>query len=71
MTFGVTHPSGLCRLHDAAGGSCCCPRRARSCGMPHSRCAGLRVRDIRRGAWWSGTAHDQDVLVVERDEKSG
>jgi hypothetical protein len=35
------------------------------------RRAGLRIRDMRRGAWWSGTAHDQDVLAVERDAKSG
>jgi hypothetical protein len=25
---------------------------------------GLRISDIRRGRWWSGEAHDQDVLTV-------
>jgi Domain of unknown function (DUF1905)/Bacteriocin-protection, YdeI or OmpD-Associated len=29
----------------------------------HQR-AGLRVRDFRRGEWWTGVAHDQDVLAV-------
>ena len=26
--------------------------------------AGLRIRDIRRGRWWSGGPHDHDVLTV-------
>jgi SAM-dependent methyltransferase len=70
MSFGVTHPSGLCRLHDAAVPEAAVALDESFVRDAHSR-AGLRVRDIRRGAWWSGTAHDQDVLVVERDEKSG
>lgn len=26
--------------------------------------AGLQVHDIRRGGWWNGRAHDQDMLTV-------
>jgi L,D-peptidoglycan transpeptidase YkuD (ErfK/YbiS/YcfS/YnhG family) len=33
----------------------------------HARNA-LRIRDIRRGGWWSGVSHDQDVLAVVRQE---
>jgi SAM-dependent methyltransferase len=70
ISFGVSHPSGVCRLHDAS-----VPEAAVALDEPfvrriHER-AGLRIRDIRRGRWWSGEAHDQDVLAVERDEKSG
>jgi SAM-dependent methyltransferase len=28
--------------------------------------AGLRVVDIRRGGWWSGRSHDQDVVTAVR-----
>jgi SAM-dependent methyltransferase len=70
IPFRVTHPSGLCRLHDAAVPEAAVALDESFVRDAHRR-AGLRIRDMRRGAWWSGTAHDQDVLAVERDAKSG
>jgi SAM-dependent methyltransferase len=66
MTFGVQHPSGLCRLHDAALPEAAVALEESFVRRIHQR-AGLRVRDIRRGRWWSGEAHDQDVLAVVPD----
>jgi SAM-dependent methyltransferase len=63
MSFLVEHPSGLCRLHDA--------------GLPEAAIAleetfvrrlhqqfGLSIQDVRRGYWWSGQRHDQDVVTA-------
>lgn len=65
LAFPIAHESGVCRLHDAA--------------MPESAVAfeeaflfatfrehGLRVDDIRRGAWWQGRSHDQDVVSLTK-----
>ena len=64
MSFGVAHASGVCRLHDAA-----VPEAAvayeESFVERLARESDLRIRDIRRGQWWSGGAHEQDVVVVE------
>ena len=63
MSFRVAHPSGLCRLHDAT-----MPEAAVALEETFVRRileeAGLRIRDIRRGGWWRGAAHDHDVLTV-------
>jgi len=63
MTFGIAHPSGVCRLHSAS-----VPEAAVAFDEAFMRRlfddAGLRVHDVRRGRWWSGEAHDQDVLTV-------
>jgi SAM-dependent methyltransferase len=67
MSFGVQHPSTLCRLHDAT-----VPEAAVALEEEFVRrvCeqTGLAIRDVRRGRWWSGERHDQDVvtLVSER-----
>ena len=26
--------------------------------------SGVRIRDVRRGGWWRGVAHDQDVVTA-------
>jgi SAM-dependent methyltransferase len=62
MSFGIVHPSGVCRLHDAA-----IPEAAVAFEEDFVRRIhednGLAIRDIRRGQWWNGAAHDQDVLT--------
>lgn len=63
MTFGIAHPSGLCRLHDAAVPEAAVALEESFVEQIHAR-AGLRVRNIRRGRWWTGEAHDQDVVAV-------
>ena len=66
MSFHVEHPSGLCRLHDAAIPESAVALEEAFVQRIHEQ-AGLRVRDVRRGRWWSGEAHDQDVLTVARN----
>jgi SAM-dependent methyltransferase len=66
MSFRVGHPSGLCRLHDAN-----VPEAAVAIDEPFVRRvveqADLGVRDVRRGQWWSGERHDQDIVTLVRD----
>jgi SAM-dependent methyltransferase len=61
MPFPIECDSGLCRLHDAAT-----PEAAVAIDeefvLSAYRDAGLEVRNIRRGDWWSGRADDQDVV---------
>jgi SAM-dependent methyltransferase len=63
MTFPVGHESGLCRLHDAAK-----PEAAVALDETFMRtaygAAGLEIRDIRRGQWWSGRMDDQDIVTA-------
>ena len=63
MSFRVDHASGLCRLHDATR-----PEAAVALDETFVRhlheASGLRIRDIRRGNWWTGRAHDQDVVTA-------
>ena len=66
MSFGVAHPSGLCRLHDAATPEAAVAFEETYIRRIHEE-AGLGVRDIRRGGWWSGNRHDQDVLTAVSD----
>jgi SAM-dependent methyltransferase len=63
MSFSVAHPSGLCRLHDAAVPEAAVALEEAFIERIHEQ-AGLRVKNIRRGRWWAGAAHDQDVLAV-------
>lgn len=63
ISLRVRHPSGVCRLHDAAVPEAAVALEEDFVRRIHDE-AGLRIRDIRRGAWWSGTAHDQDVLTA-------
>jgi SAM-dependent methyltransferase len=65
MPFPIEGAAGIYRLHDAA-----VPEAAVAFDEPfirsiHER-AGLAIRDIRRGRWWSGGAHDQDVVTAVR-----
>jgi SAM-dependent methyltransferase len=65
MSFRVEHSSGLCRLHDATMPEAAVALDETFVRRVHEE-AGLRIRDIRRGGWWSGLADDQDVLTVGR-----
>jgi SAM-dependent methyltransferase len=65
MSFSAGHPSGLCRLHDAN-----VPEAAVALDEPFVRRvleqADLEIRDVRRGRWWSGERHDQDIVTLVR-----
>jgi hypothetical protein len=67
MSFGVDHPSGVCRLHDPL-----VPEAAVAFDEVFVRRivlqAGLRIENVRRGRWWNGERHDQDVLTIVRDQ---
>jgi SAM-dependent methyltransferase len=63
ISFRVQHPSGLCRLHDAVVPDAAVALEETFVRRIHEQ-AGLRIRDIRRGRWWSGELHDQDLLTV-------
>jgi SAM-dependent methyltransferase len=63
MRFDVPHASGVCRLHDADVPEAAIAFDEGFVRRIHEG-AGLRIRDIRRGRWWCGEAHDQDVLTV-------
>lgn len=63
MSFRVEHSSGLCRLHDAAVPEAAVALEETFVRHAHDQ-FGLRIQDIRRGRWWRGEAHDQDVLTV-------
>ena len=65
MSFGVSHPSGLCRLHDAAVPEAAVALEETFVRRIHED-AGLRIREVRRGEWWKGVPHHQDVLTVTR-----
>jgi hypothetical protein len=63
MSFDILHESGNCRLNRAS-----VPEAAVAFEEDYVRAiyerAGLTVRDVRRGGWSSGQAHEQDVLVA-------
>lgn len=63
ISFNVPHASGLCRLHDAVVPEAAVALEETFVRRIH-REAALRIRDVRRGQWWSGKSHDQDVLAV-------
>jgi SAM-dependent methyltransferase len=63
MSFRMEHPSGLCRLHDAAIPEAAVAHQETFVRRLHEQ-LGLRIQDVRRGGWWRGEAHDQDVLTV-------
>jgi SAM-dependent methyltransferase len=63
MSFDVGHSSGLCRLHDAAVPEAAVALEEKFVRRVHEQ-AGLPIRDVRRGRWWSGEQHDQDVVTV-------
>ena len=63
MTFRIAHPSGVCRLHDAAVPEAAVAFEETFVRRTHES-AQLTIRDVRRGQWWTGSRHDQDVLTV-------
>jgi SAM-dependent methyltransferase len=69
MSFGVAHPSDLCRLHDAS-----VPEAAVAFEESFVRRvveqAGLHIDDVRRGRWWTGERHDQDVLTIVHEREA-
>lgn len=65
MSFCVEQSSRPCRLHDAAIPEAAVALDEAFVRQIHAD-AGLEIRDIRRGGWWSGLADDQDVLTVAK-----
>ena len=66
ISFPVQHASGLCRLHDAVVPEAAVALEETFVRRIHQEAA-LRIRDVRRGQWWSGKAHDQDVVAAVPD----
>jgi hypothetical protein len=65
MPFPIEHPSGICRLHRADAPEAAVAFDETFVRRMHDE-SGLRIRDLRRGQWWRGLAHDQDVIVAVR-----
>ena len=63
MSFGVRHPSGMCRLHSADVPEAAVALDEAFVVDAHEK-LGLRIRDVRRGGWWRGAAHEQDVITA-------
>jgi SAM-dependent methyltransferase len=63
MTFAVEHPSGVCLLHSARSPEAAVAFDEAFVRRLHDE-SGLRMRAVRRGSWWSGLSHDQDVVVA-------
>jgi hypothetical protein len=65
MSFGVEHPSGVCLLHDSF------VPEAAVAFVKGSSAASMTRPDseshVRRGKWWNGERHDQDVLTAALD----
>ena len=68
IAFDVPHGSGVCRLHDAAVPEAAVAYEEAFVRLIHAR-AGLHIGDVRRGGWWKGERHDQDVLTIVTREK--
>ena len=65
MPFGQDDATGRFRLHDAAVPGAAIAIDAGWVSELYAR-AGLVISDVRRGRWWSGVAHDQDVVTARR-----
>ena len=65
MRFGGEDPSGRFRLHDVAVPGAAIAIDAEWVRGLYAR-EGLAIVDVRRGRWWSGVAHDQDVVTARR-----
>jgi SAM-dependent methyltransferase len=63
IPFPVEHASGVCRLHNADRPEAAVAFDETFIRRLHDE-SGLRIRDVRRGQWWRGIAHDQDVVVA-------
>ncbi len=62
IPFPVEH-SAVCRLHDAKLPEAAVAFDEAFIRRLHGE-SGLRIRDLRRGQWWRGVSHDQDVVVA-------
>jgi len=67
MTFDVPHPSGLCRLHDAAVPEAAVAIDEVFVRRIHQE-SGLRIRTLSRGTWWNGVGLHHDVVTVVHEE---
>jgi SAM-dependent methyltransferase len=66
LPFPVLHDSGLCRLHDAAVPEMAVALEEDFVLRGHEQ-VGLWLRPpIRRGRWWTGVSHDQDVITADK-----
>jgi SAM-dependent methyltransferase len=65
MSFDVRHASGLCRLHDLNTPEAAVALEEAFVQRVHDQ-TGLRIDDVRRGGWWNGEAHQQDVITSRR-----
>jgi SAM-dependent methyltransferase len=65
LAFPVVHPSGVCRLHDAATPEAAVAFEESFLRSAFARHA-LKVDSMRQGHWWQGTQHDQDVFTLRR-----
>ena len=63
MRFDDVDSSGVYRLHDASVPAAAVAYEESFVERIH-RESRLQIREIRRGRWWSGAAHDQDVLTT-------
>ncbi len=63
MPFQVVHPSRVCRLTSAVTPESAVAFDEGYVRQLHEQ-SGLRIRSLRRGEWWRGRAHDQDVVVA-------
>ena len=63
MPFGDEDSTGRFRLHDAAVPGAAIAIDAAWVREVYAR-EGLAIADVRRGRWWSGVAHDQDVVTA-------
>jgi SAM-dependent methyltransferase len=63
MRFGDEDPSGRYRLHDAAVPGAAIAIDAVWVRELFAR-EGLTIGDVRRGRWWDGVAHDQDIVTA-------
>ena len=63
IPFPVVHPSGVCLLHNASLPEAAVAFDETFIRRVHDE-SGLRIRNVRRGEWWQGVRHDQDVVVA-------
>jgi SAM-dependent methyltransferase len=66
MSFPFDHASGLCLLHDSTKVEAAVALDETFVRQLYER-THLRIRDMRRGRWWSGLSDDQDVVTAVRD----
>jgi SAM-dependent methyltransferase len=66
MSFPIELSSGLGRLHDASVPEAAVALDEAFVRRVHGQ-VNLSIRDVRRGRWWCGERHDQDVVTVVRD----